>query len=178
RVGSSRIFANAFTNPDITTLIDHAYANGARISSNSWGINPGSGTYDATSQEYDALVRDARPATAPGGGLDGNQGMVIVFAAGNNGPGATTIGDAGATAKNTITVGASENLNATGDSDGCLEGDSDADNAGDIANFSSRGPCTDGRVKPDVAAPGVHIMGAATQSSCFDGSGVCGSASN
>jgi len=30
----------------------------------------------------------------------------------------------------------------------------------EIASFSSRGPTTDGRVKPDVVAPGVSISAA------------------
>src|SRR5581483_5485417 len=50
---------------------------------------------------------------------------------------------------------------------------------------SSQRPCVDGRMKPDLVAPGVHITGGAPQngaatlngmgrgSSCFDGTGVC-----
>ena len=33
-----------------------------------------------------------------------------------------------------------------------------------IAGFSSRGPCPDGRIKPDVSAPGVDLY------SCYDSS--------
>lgn len=179
-IGSSRIFAPAWTDPDFTALIDNAYSNGARVSSNSWGAKFPTGSYDATSQEYDALVRDARPSSAPGGGESGNQEMVIVFAAGNAGPGATTIGDRGSTAKNTITVGATENVRATGDADGngCAIGDGGADDARDVIGFSSRGPCADGRTKPDVVAPGTHVQGAASQAACFNGSSVCGGPTN
>lgn len=67
-------------------------------------------------------------------------GKVMVVAAGNAGPGANTVGSPGA-AEKVITVGAST------DSDG-------------MANFSSRGPTADGRVKPDVVAPGTNIVAA------------------
>ncbi|MHA1820542.1 MAG: S8 family serine peptidase [Promethearchaeota archaeon] len=34
------------------------------------------------------------------------------------------------------------------------------DNDGDLFYKSSRGPCADGRIKPDVLAPSIHILGA------------------
>jgi hypothetical protein len=83
---------------------------------------------------------------------------VIVFAAGNDGSGANTVGLPG-TAKNVITVGASENVQAFGGADGCGVGDNGADNANDIIGFSSRGPTADGRKKPDIVAPGTHVSG-------------------
>jgi hypothetical protein len=172
RLGSSRIFNPGFTFPDHTELTNAAYVNGARISSNSWGSRPGTGDYDATSQEFDRLVRDARPASASDGGQPGNQEMVIVWAAGNSGSGASTLGDTGATAKNTLVVGASENFNQTG-TDGCGVTNTGADDARDIINFSSRGPTTDSRVKPDIMAPGTHIYGATSQDPGYTGGGVC-----
>jgi hypothetical protein len=51
------------------------------------------------------------------------------------------------------------------------------DDARDMASFSSRGLCVDGRIKPDIVAPGTFIHGAASQPSFF-GSGVCGAAGN
>jgi subtilisin family serine protease len=54
--------------------------------------------------------------------------------------------------------------------------DSEADSALDMAVFSSGGPLDDGRIKPDIAAPGTHIQGAASQHPDFDGAGVCGQA--
>lgn len=53
------------------------------------------------------LVRDADSES------DGNQEMTIVFAAGNSGSGSNTVGSPG-TAKNIITVGASENVHPFG----------------------------------------------------------------
>jgi len=180
RLGSSKIFNLFFTNPDYTVLIDNAYSDGARISSNSWGTTPADGTYTADSQEYDSLVRDGRPTTAPSGGEEGNQEMVIVFAAGNEGAGARTIRRGGPSAKNTITVGACENFNATGDLDGCNQGNNDANDIRDVANFSSSGSCdgVNGRVKPDIMAPGTHVFGAASQDACFNGDSVCGGPGN
>ena len=143
-----------------------AYAAGARISNNSWGANVG-GAYNADSREFDFLVRDAQP------GVSGNQQMTNVFSAGNVGPGGNTIGAPG-TAKNVITVGASENVRPIGSTDGCGVTDAGANNAKDIINFSSRGPTDDGRMKPDVVAPGTHVTGAQPQTGAdYNGSGTC-----
>ncbi len=141
---------------------------GARVVNNSWGENNAFGAYTATSQEFDAIVRDAAP------GSPGNQEMVEVVAAGNDGPGANTL-YAPATAKNVITVGASESQRLFG-TDGCDTTNAEANDPTDIADFSSRGPTTDGRIKPDLVAPGSHITGLTWRAtgSTFDGSGVCG----
>jgi subtilisin-like proprotein convertase family protein len=168
RVGASKIFSNAggFTSTAYTTLIANAYNNGARISSNSWGLTgAGSNNYTTDSRTYDILVRDAASGTS------GNQEMAIVFAAGNAGSGANTVTAPG-TGKNVLTVGASENFRQTG-TDGCGIANTGADSARDIISFSSRGPTVDGRKKPDLAAPGTHIQGAASRSVNYNGSGVC-----
>ncbi len=65
------------------------------------------------------------------------EGSVVVVAAGNFGPDGETITSPGC-AKNALTVGA-------------------VDDNDFVASFSSRGPTADGRVKPDVVAPGVKI---------------------
>lgn len=192
KVGSSVIFdPSNFTTPDYEDLISRAYRDGARISSDSWGADT-AGDYDVDAQAYDALVRDAQP-TASAVPVAGNQEMTIVFAAGNAGSGAQTVGSPG-TAKNVITVGAAENVhshattnggNSSIGDDGCTTPDSEANGAGDIASFSSRGPCSDQRRKPEIVAPGTHITGGVGQSirtmsgngtalACFDGTGVCG----
>ncbi len=190
KIGSSVIFdPNSFTFPNIVNLESKAYNDGARISSNSWGANT-AGAYNINSQTYDAVVRDAQPAgsTFPAAG---NQEYVIVFAAGNAGPGSQTVGAPG-TAKNVITAGASENVhshstanggNTAAGTDGCNVTDTGADSPEDIINFSSRGPTTDGRRKPDLVAPGTHVTGGVfqvpspgpngTADACFVASGVC-----
>ncbi|MFL5343349.1 MAG: S8 family serine peptidase [Hyalangium sp.] len=187
KVGSSVVFdPSSFTSPDYYDLQSRAYRDGMRISTNSWGANFNG--YDSDAQDYDSLVRDAQQdgAAEPAAG---NQEMVIVFAAGNGGPGANSVGTPG-TAKNIITVGASENVHPFGAADLCGVEDSDADSLNDMAFFSSRGPTADGRKKPDIVAPGTHISGGVAQVdgqrdpnpgnpngqalSCFDAGGVCG----
>jgi hypothetical protein len=176
RVGSSVIFGPAYTFPNYSTLQSHAYADGARISSNSWGSDA-AGAYNSASQTYDALVRDAQS------GVPGNQEMVIVFSNGNAGESSHSVGSP-ATAKNVISVGAAENVQPFGGSDKSGVGDSESNSADDIVSFSSRGPCSDGRHKPEMVAPGTHVSGGVAQSAdlgangiadpCFDGSGVSG----
>jgi subtilisin-like proprotein convertase family protein len=174
KVGASKIFRcnNMFqVSGGLAGLTSSAYASGARISSNSWGSGGGAafGAYDADAQLYDSLVRDAQTGTS------GNQQMVEVFAAGNDGEaGYATVTPPG-TAKNVISVGASENVRPIGGSDGCAVPDSGADDAHDIIDFSSRGPTNDGRLKPDVVAPGTHVTGASPQHPGYltDGDGTC-----
>ncbi len=162
RLGVTKIFAPDYTNPPLATMVDMMYRDGVRISSNSWGAYNNS--YNVDSQLYDSMVRDARPNEA------GNQEMTIVFSAGNKGAGGhLTIPGNG---KNTIMVGASENLRP-GD-DGCRIDSTGGDDLYSLINFSSGGPTTDGRIKPDIVAPGTHIQGARSQDPNFTGGGVCG----
>ncbi|MGC8912601.1 MAG: S8 family serine peptidase [Thermoplasmata archaeon] len=110
------------------------YNAGARISSNSWG---GAATwFDLTSPPIDEFMWS-------------NNDTLFVFAAGNSGPGSGTVGTPGL-ATNPLTVGASENLRP--------EYGNDGDNPSQVASFSSRGPTSDGRIKPDVVAPGTWIL--------------------
>ena len=127
--------------PSNQNLVRDAVANGAIIGSNSWGMAT-FGSYILDDSEFDAFVRDADPNTP------GDQQYILVFSAGNSGSGASTIGSPG-NAKNVITVGASENYRPTQSAY--------ANNPDEIAWFSSRGPTTDGRIKPDIAAPGTWI---------------------
>ncbi|MEA2419185.1 MAG: hypothetical protein QOE60_1391, partial [Thermoleophilaceae bacterium] len=188
RIGASKIFncagQYAFNPADPTPLeavTSAAYGDGARISNNSWGF-PGTATlgrYTSFSQLYDRLVRDAQPSQP------GNQEMVEVFSAGNSGndvsgtvtnpdpnEGYASISPPG-TAKNVITVGASEGVRAIGSTDGCGVPDSGADRAGDVIDFSSRGPTDDQRLKPDLVAPGTHVLGARPTHGLYSGSGTC-----
>ena len=134
QVGASKIFRcnGAAASVNYATLAADAYAGGARISNNSWGIS-NFGGYHAASQAYDALVRDASVGTP------GNQEMVEVFSAGNDGDGKGNPldpkGDEGygsvtapGTAKNVITVGAAESVRGSG-TDGCGVTNGGADSA-------------------------------------------------
>ena len=143
-------------------MLSKMYADGARISSNSWGTY--NNTYTADCQMYDSLVRDAQAD------VQGNQEMTVVFSSGNKGAGGhlTSPGSA----KNTILVGASENLR-TG-VDGCNIDTTGADDINSLIDFSSGGPTTDGRNKPDICAPGTHIQGARSQARGFNAQGICG----
>ncbi len=171
RFGQSRIFGDSGVFSTLTSFSDivaSAYERGARLSNNSWGNN--SNMYDSLAQEYDSLTRDAQPD------VDGNQEMAFIFSAGNRGPGGN-ISSPG-TAKNVITVGASENYRPEGvdscDPDGGGPiGPDGADSALDILRFSAGGPVADGRTKPDITAPGTHIFGAASQAILYNGRGLC-----
>ncbi len=145
--------------PDpLNELFEFAYHNDARIHSNSWG-NSGKedlGKYNDQCYELDEFVWQ-------------HKDFLIVFAAGNSGNKHGTITSPG-TAKNCLTVGASENDRANDFSDTYgkwfpslfqdkpLKSDSMVDSINDIAAFSSRGPCQNGRRKPDVVAPGTFIL--------------------
>jgi hypothetical protein len=170
RLGGTKIFGGEYGFFDISGcgnsyagLVANSYKQGADMTSNSWGAAV-RGIYNESSQAYDILTRQPVP--------NAKREMLHVFAAGNSGmSGAQTVGSPG-TAKNVLTVGASENVRSPGIADGC--GQSNANNADDIANFSSRGPTADGRAKPDIIAPGTHIQGPASQDPGFHGGGVCG----
>ncbi|WP_224365559.1 S8 family serine peptidase [Hyalangium versicolor] len=190
KLGGSVIFGPDWTDAVYEDLQSRAYRDGMRISSNSWGYTSGN-TYNVDCQQYDRLVRDAQNSGFAEPNVPGNQEMVIVFAAGNDGPTANTVAPPG-TAKNIITVGASENVQAFGGADACGTTDAEANSGNDMATFSSRGPSSDGRKKPEIVAPGTHVSGGVGQDasqkanppanplgkaiSCFDASGVCAGA--
>ncbi|MBN2308298.1 MAG: S8 family serine peptidase, partial [Candidatus Hydrogenedentes bacterium] len=112
---------------------------GAAVANNSWGFN--ANTYNATVEFFDIA--------AAGGEL--GPPLCVVFANGNeqrySDTGFETTG-APALAKNVISVGA---LNANDDS---------------MTAFSSWGPTHDGRLKPDVCAPGGQSDGDGGVTSC------------
>lgn len=138
----------------------------ARIHSNSWGTGGTAGRYTASSWEIDDFVWN-------------NRDLVICFAAGNPGRDSNSNGvidlgsvEAPGTAKNCITIGASES-NRPAQSKRWAIGswqsrypvdpiasDLWADNPAGMAAFSGRGPTRDGRIKPDVVAPGTSILSA------------------
>jgi serine protease AprX len=142
---------------------------GARVHTNSWG-GPAAGAYTENSGEVDDFVANHRDC-------------VICFAAGNDGreasgTGVVAPGSVGspATAKNCITVGASENNRpdfrippSTAPIEygegwpqdfptSPISSDRVADNPEGMAAFSSRGPAANNRVRPDVVAPGTAIL--------------------
>jgi serine protease AprX len=152
---------------DFQRIAGTAYSAGARIHSNSWGNSRDLGTYDAFARKTDEYLW-SQPE------------MLMLFAAGNSGEDQNRDGriDEGSvsspgTAKNVLTVGASENYLLEGGiqkklselRDGSqkwgvepLASDRLSDNPKGLAAFSSRGPTRDGRLKPEVVAPGTNIV--------------------
>ena len=127
--------------PSNGALTADALAAGAEIGSNSWGDDV-QGRYDLNAMEFDALVRDGDESKP------GDQPYILEFSAGNAGPSAQTM-DSPGVAKNVIATGATESDRT----DFLIYGDG----PDVMADFSSRGPCEDGRIKPDVVAPGTWI---------------------
>lgn len=152
------------------TLYDEARV---KLFNNSWGMSDFVAEYDTYAARIDTFISKHPEA-------------VIVFAAGNSGmdtnaDGRVDDGSIGppATAKNVISVGASENYLLEGGWQTPLSGlreelakrwpaeplksDRLSNNANGIAAFSSRGPCKDGRIKPDIVAPGTNIVSVRSQ---------------
>ncbi|UYL07726.1 S8 family serine peptidase [Bdellovibrio sp. SKB1291214] len=151
----------------LADLFDKANNDGARVHSNSWGAVKNFGAYDAMAVQVDEWMNN-------------NPDMLVVFAAGNSGVDMNKDGriDAGSigtpgTAKNVLTVGASKNKTKTGGIQvpvSKLRAAAEAwsaepifssmlsDRDDGIAMFSSRGPTLDGRVKPEIVAPGTNIL--------------------
>ena len=113
----------------------------ADISQNSWGADNSTlwGAYTLDSREYDNATRDADWLT------DGNQSILVVFSAGNDGTSGNDTISTTAAGKNVITVGAVGN-------------DKFGLGSGTVWAVSSRGPTDDGRIKPDLVAPGDLVV--------------------
>src|SRR6267154_2004278 len=148
---------------DLGQLLLDAYKKGARIHSNSWG-GGGPGAYDSQCEQLDRFVWE-------------HKSFCVVVAAGNDGTDKDGDGkinpmsvSSPGTAKNCITVGACENLRTqfNGETYGAWW-PSDypvapykkapmADNPDQVVAFSSRGPTKDGRIKPEIVAPGTFVL--------------------
>lgn len=113
----------------------------AFVHSESWGYEDAS-KYSLECQSVDAWVWE-------------HPGHLVVFSAGNKGATGTISDPSGA--KNVLSVGATESLRP-GTSFGYY-----ADNVSQVAYFSARGPMRDGRIKPDICAPGAMILSTRTR---------------
>ncbi|WP_109119245.1 S8 family serine peptidase [Azospirillum sp. TSO22-1] len=158
---------------NLKDLLLPAYDAGARVHNNSWGAFVYT-QYSGYAFQVDAFVQDKRD-------------MLVVIAAGNSGscqpgnrpfsrPGWVDISSVAApgTSKNGLTVGASRTRRNAGGyasqtygalwpNDFAMPPIATATVSGDpqcLAAFSSRGPCDDQRIKPDIMAPGTDIVSA------------------
>jgi serine protease AprX len=154
---------------DLYELFEEAYLAGVRIHNNSWGADAAS-RYMANSLEVDEFVADHRD-------------MLVVVAAGNEGSAASPRNSrrgyvdwlsmaTPASAKNALTVGASRSDRTQGGyaaqtwgnlwhkdyPDDPIAIQMTSGDPHSLAAFSSRGPCDDMRIKPDLVAPGTNIL--------------------
>lgn len=159
---------------DISELFQEAYGWGSRIHSNSWGADV-YGEYTTDSRTVDQFVWE-------------HPDMLILFSAGNAGTDTNWNGyvdqdsiGSPASAKNSIASGASDNERDTGGYNpggpcwnwgNCWPSDFPvnptkedrlSDTRQELAAFSSRGPTDDGRLKPDLVAPGTNILSTRSQ---------------
>jgi len=160
---------------DLNVLFAESQTAGADLHTNSWGASSPS-AYTSSSAEVDQYMWD-------------HKDFLILFSAGNAGMDQDADGvidaygiDSPATAKNCLTVGATENLRTAEGYQGTwgtawpldfsadpIFSDLISDNPFGMAAFSSRGPTLDGRYKPDIVAPGTNII--STRSSLAGGEG-------
>ena len=133
-----------FVSPSLNYLLNTAYNAGARIHTNSWGSAATStqGQYTSEAEAVDDRSFNYDKVS------NGQEGLTILFAAGNDGPGAGTVGSP-STAKNVVTVG-NHQARYSGAPDNLMSG-------------SSRGPTDDGRIKPDIIAPGGYVRSCRAQ---------------
>lgn len=116
-------------------MFTHSWQNSARIQTNSWGNENLVGEYSSDSRSADAFIVD-------------NPRFLVLFSAGDLGAdGSNTVTPPGS-AKNVLTIGAS------------TTGAAGSAAAGDVPEFSSKGATLDGRIKPDLVAPGVMVCSA------------------
>ena len=155
----------------LAELFQEAYDAGVRVHNNSWGSATAS-AYTIDSTEVDDFIANHRD-------------MLIVISAGNEGTAAAPLSaspgfvdwlsiGSPASCKNALTVGAHRSVRTAGGfasmpyrdvwpDDFPLPPIADQTVSGDqqcMAAFSSRGPCDDFRIKPDVVAPGTDIVSA------------------
>ena len=150
---AAKILSYQFNPPTaLFTKAKNAIGRGMELSHNSWGrqFDPAAtqagacgcsclGSYDSLCRDYDALVRGAQGKT-----------VGVIFSAGNDRPRPPACGNPGSdyqtmppvgTAKNVLTVGAVNSDTLT------------------VFDASSFGPTADGRLKPDLVAPGCSETG-------------------
>lgn len=130
--------------PSDNVILDTGRSEGAKVHSASWGAHS-INYYSSQAKNFDEYVFN-------------NDDLLLVFAAGNDGgDDAISSVDVPANAKNVIAVGATNSFGR----------DLGRGQLGPafLASFSSRGPTTDGRIKPDLLAPGSFVLSAGARPS-------------
>jgi hypothetical protein len=173
---------------DDSTFLSKAHDAGARVQNASWGAPTGGtiraptyGGYDSFAQQVDDYLwnhKDHLLVVAAGNEGDDSDHNGVIDADAINSP---------ATAKNVLAVGASES-NRPPSSSACatsassppqnfcwnaymqgigapFAGDFISDNSSGMAAFSSRGPTEDGRLKPEIVAPGTNVISSRSHAS-------------
>jgi hypothetical protein len=165
------------------SFLARAYDAGARIQNGSWGMPTGSGfsdqygAYTGFEQIVDEFLWNHKEhlfvVVSGNGGIDAKAPTGVIDPDSIDSPG---------TAKNVLTVGASENYRPpTSSTCGVFVGggkpenqcygsrgaapianDFVSDNPEGLAAFSGRGPADDGRIKPEIVAPGTNIISTAS----------------
>lgn len=178
RIAFTDIGAEGFVRTPVDFASDDFFANGyneaeARVFSISWGCERPQARlcnrYDISARSIDEFVWN-------------NKDFLLVMAAGNTGftgadleegeeykDGAYTVSSP-STAKNVLTVGASENDGGSQDSllpQNCRDSEEPC-SIENIFGSSSRGPTFDGRTKPDVFFPGSDVMSASSSGNFQD----------
>tara|TARA_Y100001934_G_scaffold42633_1_gene51350 strand:+ start:234 stop:4232 length:3999 start_codon:yes stop_codon:yes gene_type:complete len=126
-------------------MFEHSLSNDAYIHTNSWGSESLVGDYTSDSRSIDWFTNDYPE-------------FLVIFSAGDMGVSGVT---SPSTAKNALSVGAS------------TTGAFGSETIGQIFNESSSGPTSDGRIKPDLVAPGVMICSARAQEADLATGGNC-----
>ncbi|MEE2758767.1 MAG: S8 family serine peptidase [Candidatus Thermoplasmatota archaeon] len=130
-----------FGGVSMDTLIRKGYEGNSYIHTNSWGADGYYGEYTTSSEDTDSRTSQYDQFWS-------YNGMLVLVSAGNDGPDSDTITPP-ATAKNAVAVGNHHNRGGGAPSN--------------LADSSSRGPTDDGRIKPDVTAPGSWVRSCRSQ---------------
>ena len=160
----------------VSSLFTPAYEAGARVQTNSWGTDPMNlpNQYNAGPNYYTSYSKQIDE------GAHLYDDLVILFAMGNEGKDSDLNGEVDiawlqrqAAAKNSFAIGATENWRPElsincglyQDSDDNIkfpadpiESDFESNNIEGVWCNSNRGPTQDGRIKPDLVAPGTRII--------------------
>ena len=130
-----------FGGVSMDTLIRKGYEGSSYIHTNSWGMDGYYGEYTTSSEDTDSRTNQYDQFWS-------YDGMLVLISAGNDGPDSDTITPP-ATAKNAVAVGNHHNRGGGA--------------PGTLSDASSRGPTDDGRIKPDISAPGSWVRSCRSQ---------------